>query len=108
MIDAGAPIDLVFSDVVMPGQDGLTLARQVETRRPSLPVVLATGRPDVVDSVIERGGVALLKPYTIERLEAVFSEQLAHAARAIAALALCGEKHPAEHEPEGPGNSEHC
>jgi len=38
--------------------------------------VLATGRSDVVDSVTERGGIALLKPYSLERLEAVSNEHL--------------------------------
>ena len=76
IIDSGLHVDFVLTDVVMPKKDGLTLARQIRRRLPSLPVVLATGRPDVVDSVTERGGIALLKPYTIERLEAVFSEHL--------------------------------
>jgi DNA-binding LytR/AlgR family response regulator len=69
-------VDLVFADVVMPGMDGMTLAFLIGRRLASLPVVLATGRSDVVDSVTERGGIALLKPYSLERLEAVFTEQL--------------------------------
>jgi DNA-binding NtrC family response regulator len=76
IIDSGLHVDLLFTDVVMPEKDGLTLADQVRRRLPDLPVVLATGRPDVVNSVTERGGVALLKPYSIERLEAVFTEHL--------------------------------
>ena len=76
VIDSGAQVDLVFADVVMPEMDGMTLALLIGRRLASLPVVLATGRPDVVDSVTERGGIALLKPYSLERLEAVFTEQL--------------------------------
>jgi len=76
VIDSGAQVDLVFADVVMPEMDGMTLAFLIGRRLASLPVVLATGRSDVVDSVTERGGIALLKPYSIERLEAVFTEQL--------------------------------
>ena len=75
-IDSGVQVDLVFADVVMPEMDGMTLSLLIGRRLASLPVVLATGRPDVVDSVTERGGIALLKPYSIERLEAVFTEQL--------------------------------
>jgi len=30
----------------------------------------------VVDSVTERGGIALLKPYSIERIQAMFAEHL--------------------------------
>jgi CheY-like chemotaxis protein len=76
MIDSGSRVDLVFSDVGMPGVDGLTLAELVRRRRPDLPFVLVTGRPDVVDAALKAGRVALLKPYTVETLAAVFSEQL--------------------------------
>jgi len=77
MIDSGLQVNLVFADVVMPEMDGVTLAHLISRRLPNLPVVLATGRPDVVDSVTERGGIALLKPYSLERLEAVFIEHMA-------------------------------
>ena len=76
MIDSGVQVDLVFADVVMPEMDGMTLGFLIGRRVASLPVVFATGRPDVVDSITERGGIALLKPYSLERLEAVFAEQL--------------------------------
>lgn len=76
MIDSGSRIDLVFSDVGMPEIDGLTFAELVGRRRPDLPFVLVTGRPDVVDTSLKAGWVALLKPYTVETLEAVFTEKL--------------------------------
>ena len=79
LMDSARRIDLVLSDVVMPDQDGMTLAAQVRKRFPDLPVVLATGRPDVVDALTRRGGIALLKPITIERLEAVFTEHFCSA-----------------------------
>ena len=75
-IDSGLHVDLVFSDVVMPKVDGVWLAREIRKRRRHLPVVLTTGRPDFVDWIVNRGGVALIKPYSIERLKAVFTEQL--------------------------------
>lgn len=76
VLDSGAHVDLVFSDVVMPKTSGVTLARMVRERQPGLPVVLATGYPDAVDSVTESGAISLIKPYSIPRLEAVFAEQL--------------------------------
>ena len=76
MIDSGSRIDLIFSDVGMPEVDGLTFAELVRRRRPDLPFVLVTGRPDVVDETLRAGRLALLKPYTVETLEAVFTEQL--------------------------------
>lgn len=76
IINSGARVDLVFSDVVMPDGDGLTLARLVRALSPDLPVVLTTGFTTVVEDVAQSGGVALIKPYSIERLEAVLREQL--------------------------------
>ena len=76
IIDSGSRVDLVFSDVGMPEIDGLTFAELVRGRRPDLPFVLVTGRPDVVDTSLKAGWIALLKPYTVETLEAVFTEKL--------------------------------
>ena len=80
ILDSGAHVDIVLSDVVMPGTSGVALARMARERRPGLPVVLATGFPDAVDAVTESGAISLIKPYSIPRLEAVLAEQL-HAAR---------------------------
>jgi CheY-like chemotaxis protein len=76
IVDSGRRVDVVVTDVVMPQQDGMTLAAQLHKRLPDLPVVLSTGRPDVVDALTARGGIALLKPVTIERLEVVLMERL--------------------------------
>jgi CheY-like chemotaxis protein len=76
MIDSGAHVDLVFSDVVMPEIDGLMLACEVRQRLPDVPVVLGTGFPGVLDSAAESGAVALIKPFSLERLAAVFTERL--------------------------------
>ena len=76
VLDSGAHIDLIFSDVVMPKASGIALARIVRERRPALPVVLATGYPGAVDTVTESGAIPLIKPYSLDRLEAVLAEQL--------------------------------
>ena len=76
ILDSGAHVDLVFSDVVMPKASGITLARLVRERNPGMPIILATGYPDAVDDVTDSGAIPLIKPYTIARLEAVFAEQL--------------------------------
>jgi len=37
------PIDLVLTDLLMPGLSGTQLAREIKRRRPELPVVLLSG-----------------------------------------------------------------
>jgi PAS domain S-box-containing protein len=61
-------IDLVFSDIVMPGElDGLGLANHLRRTRPELPVLLATGYSDAAADV--RGDFPILrKPYEIHQL----------------------------------------
>jgi len=61
-------IDLVFSDIVMPGKmDGLGLARHLKALRPQLPILLATGYSEAALNV--RGDFPILrKPYEIHQL----------------------------------------
>jgi PAS domain S-box-containing protein len=47
----GTKIDLVFTDIVMPGTiDGVGLARAIRSRYPSLPVILTTGYSDAAQA----------------------------------------------------------
>ena len=61
-------VDLVFSDIVMPGKiDGLGLARRLRQIRPDLPILLATGYSEAAADV--RGDFPILrKPYEIHQL----------------------------------------
>jgi PAS domain S-box-containing protein len=66
-------IDLVLSDIVMPGKmDGLALARILKKRHPSLPILLATGYSDAAR---DAGGEfpILRKPYQIHELNEALS-----------------------------------
>ena len=48
----GSKVDLVFSDIVMPGTiDGVGLAREIRSRYPDLPVLLTTGYSDAAQAV---------------------------------------------------------
>ena len=61
-------IDVVFSDIVMPGKmDGVKLAQAIKARRPDLPVLLTTGYSQSVKDV--RGDFPVLrKPYQLHEL----------------------------------------
>ena len=75
---AGKAIDLVFSDVRMPGSvDGLELLSFVKHRFPDIPVILTSGHLDPVRA-IAAGAVAFLgKPYAVDTASAMIATQLA-------------------------------
>ncbi len=65
------PIDLVVLDLKMPGADGLGVLRQIQRRRPNLPVILLTAHPTVPTAVeAMRLGAAdyLRKPFDVEEM----------------------------------------
>ena len=56
-------IDLLFTDVVMPGMDGVQLARQAKTMHPSIKVLFATGYAQrAAEREAMRLGRVLFKP----------------------------------------------
>ena len=75
-VDDGEAINLVFSDIVMPGgMDGLGLARELRSRCPELPVVLTSGHPGTASSELEGSGLRVLaKPYSLDELRAVLQQ----------------------------------
>jgi len=72
----GGRVDLLFSEAVLPGKDGLMLAGLVRERIPNMPVVLATESADEIDSISDRRYVPLMKPYSVQELEEVFTRLL--------------------------------
>jgi PAS domain S-box-containing protein len=58
------PVDILLTDVGLPGVSGLQLARDVHARRPDLPVVLATGDSGVKSEAARLGAIFIVKPYT--------------------------------------------
>jgi two-component system NtrC family sensor kinase len=64
-----ADVDLVFSDILMPGgMDGLDLAREINKRFPEIPMLLATGYSASAKDAVRHGIVVLQKPYDLEGL----------------------------------------
>ncbi len=68
-IAAGRPIDLLFTDINLPGpMDGEALAAAARQLRPDLPVVYASGRWGLLDVLRTMPrSVVLPKPYSLTR-----------------------------------------
>ena len=60
--------DLVFSDVIMPGMNGVELAAIIRERHPHLPVVLTSGYSSVLADNAHQGFELIQKPYSVEAL----------------------------------------
>jgi len=72
-------VQLLFTDIVMPGMDGRRLAEEAQERQPSLKVLFTTGftRNAVVHSGVLDPGVNFLpKPFTVDQLAAKVREVL--------------------------------
>ena len=74
----GRSIDLIFSDIMMPGgMNGVELAREIKRRRSDIPVLLTSGYSEAAARDAATAGVQILaKPYHIDELAAAL-----HAAR---------------------------
>ena len=79
---AGQPgsFDLVFSDVVMPGMNGIEFGKEVRLRHPGLPVVLTSGSNAAIDDEGPGEFEMILKPYTSETLVRTFHKAIAQQA----------------------------
>ena len=56
------PVDLVISDIRLPGEDGLSMLAETREKHPRLPVIMTTGNGDeeLVMQVLENGAAAYL------------------------------------------------
>jgi PAS domain S-box-containing protein len=70
-VESAAKLDLLFTDIGLPGRDGRTLAAEVRRRRPGLKVLYTTGyaRNAIVHNGILDPGLHLIaKPFTLDLL----------------------------------------
>jgi PAS domain S-box-containing protein len=72
-------VDVVFTDVVMPGISGLELAKQLRDSHPHIPVVLATGYSEETVASSASGFEIVRKPYDAHAVSAALATVLARA-----------------------------
>ena len=66
--ESGADFDAVFSDVMMPGMNGLAMAQMLRERFASLPILLTSGYSHVLAEEGTHGFELLKKPYSVRTL----------------------------------------
>jgi hypothetical protein len=80
LLDEGADIDVLFTDIVMPGgMTGTDLAQEVRRRRPDIKILLTSGyaEPSVVTGGLSISGAGWLgKPYSVAELQSKLRELL--------------------------------
>jgi PAS domain S-box-containing protein len=75
--------DLVFSDVIMPGMNGVDLALTIRERHPGLPVVLTSGYSNVLAQNVDRGFELIQKPYSVEALSRILRKAILEKRRSL-------------------------
>lgn len=67
---------LVFSDVVMPGMNGIQLAEEIQRTHPDIPVVLTSGYSSTLAEEGNRGFKLIQKPYSVDALSRVLRDAI--------------------------------
>ena len=77
LLDAGEPFDVAVLDHLMPGMDGVELAREVRRRRPDLPLILVTSLGRIPSGeVVREFDAQLSKPLKVGQLRDALSRAL--------------------------------
>jgi DNA-binding response OmpR family regulator len=83
-----SPVDLVLLDVVLPREDGLSLARALRTEKPDIGIIMLTGRGETIDRIVglELGADDYIaKPFSPRELTARVKAVLRRAAGPLTA-----------------------
>lgn len=76
---ASQPVDMILSDIFMPGMNGFELLRQIKQRRPDVPVVLITGFANIemARHALKEGAVDFItKPYNVSEIPILVERNL--------------------------------
>ena len=71
LLEGGEGPDLVFLDIWLPGQDGLTVLERLKDLRPDLPVVMISGHGTIETAVtaLKKGAFDFIeKPLSLEKV----------------------------------------
>ena len=91
------PVDLVLLDIVLPNEDGLSIARALRVENPNIGIIMLTGRGDTIDRIVglEMGADDYLaKPFHLRELLA-----------RVKSVVRRTENAPAESAPAGGGDT---
>lgn len=75
--DRQRPLDLLITDVRMPGMHGIELTRRARLLRPGLPVLLVSGSPELPVDTSGSDDPLLVKPFGRGELLAAIDDLLA-------------------------------
>lgn len=75
-VAASRPIDLVLSDVDMPGLNGIQLAQNLRGIQPHIKFVFMSGNPHNCEHLIADGYVCLAKPFSFTELRDTVQQKL--------------------------------
>ena len=75
--DTARNIDLLMTDVGLPGMDGRTLAAKARELRQTLPVLFASGYAETLE--VTEGMAVIGKPFSIDQLRAKVKSMLINA-----------------------------
>jgi DNA-binding response OmpR family regulator len=88
-LDRGGPVDLLILDLMLPGEDGLSIARRLKMER-ALPIIILSARGEEIDRIVglEMGADDYLpKPFNprelLARIKAVLRRPLAASTRYV-------------------------
>jgi putative two-component system response regulator len=89
------PIDLVITDIAMPGMDGVELLNRISEMHPELPVVMITGHggSEAARKTLQTGAVDFVtKPFSIRELPVVVERNLTRRSQEREKLAARAEE----------------